>query len=77
MLFAVLLITLVVNTVLVKFLPGFEIAILVLHIVGFFAILIPVVHLAPKSSNAFVWTEFTNYSGYPSAGTYADGCYYL
>jgi amino acid transporter len=41
---------------------------LVLHVVGFFLIMVPIVALAPKSSNAFVWTEFTNYSGYPSAG---------
>ena len=67
-LFDVLLLTLFVNTVLVKILPGLEGLILILHVAGFFAILIPVVYLAPISSNAFVWTEFTNLSGYPSSG---------
>ncbi|KAK5111932.1 hypothetical protein LTR85_011679 [Meristemomyces frigidus] len=68
MLWAVLAVTLFVNTALIKFLPGLEGVILVLHVVGFFAILIPLVYLAPISSNAFVWSEFTNFSGYSSSG---------
>ncbi|KAK5170645.1 uncharacterized protein LTR77_005234 [Saxophila tyrrhenica] len=68
-LYAVLLVTLFVNTVLVRILPGLEGLILILHVVGFFAIMIPVVYLAPISDNAFVWTEFNNsFSGYHSAG---------
>jgi amino acid transporter len=67
-LYAVLVVTLFVNTALVRVLPKLEGVILILHIVLFFGILIPVVHLAPKSDNAFVWTEFTNYSGYSSGG---------
>lgn len=57
-----------VNTIFVKLLPGLEGLILILHVVGFFAIIIPVVHLAPISSSSFVWTEFTNFSGYSSNG---------
>ena len=68
MLYAVLLLTLLVNTLFIRLLPAFEGIVLVLHVVGFFAILIPVVYLAPISSNEFVWTEFTNLSGYPSDG---------
>jgi choline transport protein len=68
MLYAVLILVLLVNTILVKLLPGLEGLVLILHVVGFFAIIIPVVHLAPISSNAFVWTEFTNFSGYSSSG---------
>lgn len=68
LMYAVLALCLFVNTVLVKLLPGLEGVILILHVVGFFAIMIPIVHLAPISTNAFVWTEFTNYSGYSSAG---------
>jgi hypothetical protein len=34
----------------------------------FFAILIPVVHLAPISSPSFVFTSFINSSGYRSDG---------
>lgn len=67
-LYAVLVLTLFVNTVLIKLLPGLEGTVLVLHVVGFFLIMIPIVSLAPISSNSFVWTEFTNYSGYPSSG---------
>jgi choline transport protein len=64
----VLVVVLLVNTVLVKLLPGLEGLVLILHVVGFFAILIPIVHLSPISSNAFVWSEFTNFSGYKSSG---------
>jgi choline transport protein len=66
--YAVLLLTIFVNTILVRLLPGLEGLILILHVVGFFAILIPIVHLAPISTNAFVWTEFVNRSGYGSDG---------
>ena len=68
LLLAVLLLTLFANTALFRFLPGLEGVVLVLHVIGFFAVLIPVVYLAPTSSNAFVWTEFTNLSGYSSNG---------
>ena len=69
MLYAVLLITVFVNTVLIRILPGLEGLSLILHVVGFFAIMIPLVYLAPISDNAFVWTEFNNsFSGYDSAG---------
>ncbi|EMC93957.1 hypothetical protein BAUCODRAFT_216276 [Baudoinia panamericana UAMH 10762] len=67
-LFAVLIVTLFVNTVLIKLLPGLEGVVLILHVIGFFAVLIPVVYLAPISPNAFVWSEFTNLSGYSSSG---------
>jgi hypothetical protein len=67
-LYAVLIITLFVNTLLVKFLPSLEGLILILHVVGFFAILIPIVHLGPISSASFVFTNFTNLSGYSSNG---------
>jgi choline transport protein len=68
LLYAVLLLTLFVNTALIKLLPGLEGVILILHVIGFFAVLIPVVHLAPISSNAFVWEQFNNFSGYSSNG---------
>lgn len=68
LMYAVLALCIFVNTVLVRFLPGLEGVILVLHVVGFFAIMIPIVYLAPISSNAFVWTQFTNFSGYSSSG---------
>jgi hypothetical protein len=68
LLYAVLLMTLFVNTVMIKYLPALEGLILILHILLFFAILIPVVHLAPISSPSFVFTSFINASGYRSDG---------
>jgi len=69
LMYAVLALCLFVNTVLIKLLPGLEGIVLILHVVGFFAIMIPIVYLAPISSNAFVWKDFTNYSGYSSSCT--------
>ncbi|KAF2770780.1 amino acid transporter [Teratosphaeria nubilosa] len=63
---AIMLTTVFVNTTLIKLLPGMEGLVLLLHVVGFFAVLIPMVHLAPISSSEFVWTEFNNLSGYSS-----------
>ncbi|KAM5466591.1 hypothetical protein MauCBS54593_005848 [Microsporum audouinii] len=68
MLYAVLILSLSVNVSLVKWLPGVEGVILIIHVVGFFAIMIPLVHLAPISSAKFVFTEFINTSGYGSSG---------
>lgn len=66
LLYAVLALSLFVNTVLIKIMPYLEGFILVLHVLGFFGILIPLVHLAPMSSSKFVWTEYLEESGYPS-----------
>jgi choline transport protein len=66
LLYAVLLVALFVNTILIKLLPYLEGLILVLHIAGFFGILIPLVHLAPMSSAQFVFTDFLEASGYPT-----------
>lgn len=68
LMYAILLIVLLVNTVAAKLLPNIEGAILVIHVVGFFAILIPLVHLAPHGTPASVFTEFVNLGGYNSNG---------
>ncbi|KAI9793073.1 MAG: hypothetical protein M1816_000971 [Peltula sp. TS41687] len=68
LLYAVLSLTLLVNTVLSRVLPALEGLILILHFVGFFAILIPLVHLAPTSPASYVFGNFTNLSGYGSDG---------
>ncbi|KAJ6446454.1 GABA permease [Purpureocillium lavendulum] len=49
-------------------LPRFESLILVLHIGGFFAILIPVVVLGPHSDATTVFTTFQNGGGWPTQG---------
>jgi choline transport protein len=63
-LYVVLALSLFVNTIAVKILPALEGLILVLHILGFFAILIPLVHLAPIITAQFVFTEYFSLSGY-------------
>src|SRR5207247_61943 len=57
------------NTFLAKKLPLVEALILVIHVVGLFAIVIPLWVLAPRSSAKAVFTEFNNGGGWNSAGT--------
>ncbi|KAF2112037.1 amino acid/polyamine transporter I [Lophiotrema nucula] len=64
LLYAVLLVSVFVNTVAIRILPALEGIILILHVLGFFAILIPLVHLAPISPAEFVFETWSNVSGY-------------
>lgn len=66
--YAVLLLCVAMNTVGAKVLPKIEGAILILHILGFFAILIPLLHLAPRSTPAFVFTHSESLGGWPNSG---------
>jgi choline transport protein len=67
--YAVLLLTLFINTYLAKLLPKIESMVLVVHVLGFFVILIPLVYLAPnKASAKEVFTTFTNSGGFSSMG---------
>ncbi|KAF2471005.1 putative amino acid permease [Lindgomyces ingoldianus] len=63
-LYAVLLVSVFVNTVAIRILPALEGIILILHVLGFLAILIPLVHLAPQSPAQFVFATWSNGSGY-------------
>ena len=65
---AVVLFSLLFNTVGAKHLPLFESMILFLHIFGFFAILIPLWVLAPKVPAKTVFTDFQNFGGWDSVG---------
>ena len=56
------------NTVLSPLLPKVEGMVLVLHILGFVAILIPLVYLAPHSAPSEVFTVFLNSDGWSSQG---------
>ena len=67
-LFAAVLCCVVVNTLLGRFFPHIETFALGLHIAGFFAILIPLVVLAPKGSSSSVFVEFTDLAGWNSNG---------
>ena len=67
-LFAALLCCVIVNTLLGRIFPHIETFALVLHLAGFFAILIPLVVLAPKGSPSFVFAQFTDLAGWKSNG---------
>lgn len=66
--FAVIFIAVFVNVYLIKFLPYLETIILILHIGLFFALLVPLVYLAPQHSAEFVFTDFENLAGWSSNG---------
>lgn len=56
------------NTVASKQLPMVEGLVLILHVFGFFAILIPLWVLAPRNPANVVFTEFSNNGGWPNLG---------
>lgn len=60
--------TVIFNTFLAKKLPFVEGLMLMLHIVGLFAIMIPLLVLAPRHNAKAVFTEFTNNGGWPTDG---------
>ena len=61
---AVLLVCVAMNTVLSSALPTIETVVLILHILGFFAIMIPLLYLAPKNNAHDVFTTFYNKGGW-------------
>jgi choline transport protein len=56
------------NTFLAHRLPMVEGMVLIVHILGFFAILIPLWVLAPRDSAEDVFTNFQNLGGWPTTG---------
>ncbi|KAI7268896.1 amino acid transporter [Hortaea werneckii] len=56
------------NTLGARHLPLFESLILILHIVGFFAVIITLGVLAPKAPAEQVFTKFSNFGGWTSIG---------
>ncbi|KAL1965586.1 hypothetical protein VTN77DRAFT_5670 [Rasamsonia byssochlamydoides] len=65
---AVIAFAVVINIVSSGLLPKFEGLILVLHILGFFAILIPMAYLAQHSSPSDVFNSFLNEGGWQTQG---------
>ena len=57
------------NTFLAKNLPFVEGLILIIHVVGLFAIIIPLWVLAPRNNAQAVFTTFNNGGGWDSPGT--------
>ncbi|RDW82675.1 amino acid transporter I-2 [Coleophoma cylindrospora] len=68
LMYAIMLMVVIVNTVAVRLLPKIEGAMLAIHVIGFFAILIPLVKLAPHGSPSSVFSEFGNLGGFKSDG---------
>ncbi|KAI0539934.1 putative GABA permease [Xylaria digitata] len=64
---AILAFSVFINTIASKTLAHFEGLILILHIFGFFGILIPLVYLSPHG-DASVFTTFVNGGGWPDQG---------
>ena len=68
LLWAVILLAVTVNTAVASVLPKIEGFILILHVLGFFAILIPLVYLSKPVPAQQVFTLFLNQGGWPSQG---------
>ena len=66
---AITLFSIIFNTFLAKRLPFVEVLILILHVCGLFAIIIPLWVLGPRRSAKEVFTEFNNGGDWNSAGT--------
>lgn len=66
--YAIIAISLFVNTYLGRLLPKIEVTVLIIHIAGFFAILIPMVYLGPHASTKDVFKQFLNLGGWSTAG---------
>lgn len=56
------------NTFLAKRLPMVEGMVLIIHLLGFFAVLVPLWVLAPRNSPKQVFTEFLNFGGWNTKG---------
>lgn len=65
---AAILLAVAFNTILSPALPKVEGMVLVLHILGFVAILVPLVYLAPHSTSSEVFAGFLNGGGWNSQG---------
>lgn len=65
---ATLLVAIFVNTVVSSMLPKIEGMILILHVLGFFAVLIPLVYMGPHGSASDVFTLFLNEGGWSTQG---------
>ncbi|KAF7513739.1 hypothetical protein GJ744_007790 [Endocarpon pusillum] len=64
----VILLTIIFNIFLVKKLPYIEGMLVILHVMGLFAIMIPLWVLAPRNNAKAVFTEFTNNGGWSTKG---------
>ena len=68
LLWAAILLAVFINTIVSRALPKIESLIMILHIIGFFAILIPLVYMAPQGKASDAFTIFLNGGGWPTTG---------
>ncbi|KAI1358922.1 amino acid/polyamine transporter I [Xylaria arbuscula] len=68
MIWATIVLSFVVNSALGRWLPKIEGFILYLHVIGFFALMIPLVYLGRKVSAETVFTSWNNDGGWPTTG---------
>ncbi|TVY19970.1 Choline transport protein [Lachnellula arida] len=66
--YAILMFSLFVNTYLATVLPKIESIVLILHIFGFFCVLIPLVYFGPHGDTSTVFRQFLNEGAWPSQG---------
>jgi choline transport protein len=65
---AVIAFAIIFNTLLAVHLPLIECVVLVIHVLGLFAIIIPLWVLAPRQTSHAALLEFSNNGGWPSTG---------
>jgi choline transport protein len=68
MYWAVTLVIVLINIFGIRIFPYIETLALILHVIFFFCILVPLVHLAPRNSAEFVFGTFSNTGGWSSDG---------
>ena len=73
LLYAVVLLAMLFNTYLAKQLPKVEGAVLIIHIVGFFGVLITLVYLAPHGSSHDVFVKYLASGGYDNGTSFFVG----
>ena len=64
----VLLVAIFFNTIVARALPTIEAIILIVHILGFFAVLIPLVYMAPHGDASSVFATWLNEGGWSTQG---------
>lgn len=64
----VILVAVFVNTIISSLLPKLEGLILIIHVLGFFAVLIPLVYMASHGSSSSVFSNFINEGGWSTQG---------
>ena len=65
---AVILLAIMINTIVSSWLPRFEAIILILHVLGFFGVLFPLVILGPHAPASEVFQNFINGGNWPTNG---------